>query len=70
MLRSELNQQDTADYLAACREYLTALLRSLEAEEFELLQHEPRGVDVVTQVIDWLATVPEQIHIAAKPNVG
>lgn len=70
LLRSELSPEATQAYLTTCKEHLAALHASLEAEEFELIGHVPRGAGVVTQIIDWLASMPEKIALAAKPNVG
>ena len=70
LLRSELGDDDAAEYLANCREHLDTLQSRLTGKEFELVGQVPEDEKVVARIIDWIATLPQQIRIAAKPNVG
>lgn len=70
LLRSELGPEPTQEYLTNCKEDLDGLRAGLEGEEFELIGHVPHGTDVVTQIIKWLASMPPEIAVAARPNVG
>ena len=69
LLRSELGDEDAAEYLKTCREHLAALQARLAAENYELVGEVPRDGKVVAEIVEWLAALPQQISIATQPNV-
>jgi len=69
LFRVELDDNEEAHIVVRLRDQLRSLHGAFTARQFELIGQVSAGTDVVSQIIDWLASLPERIDIARAPNV-
>ncbi len=64
LLRTELNGQQTTDFLSTARERLNALAEALGSRSFSVIGQVPADADVVSRVQGWLDALPAEIPVA------
>lgn len=69
LLRHELNDEQTAEFLQACRDQLLTLRDRLTAAQFTVVGQVPETADVAGRILRWLTDLPADIAIAQRPNV-
>jgi glutathione S-transferase len=67
--RAELGPAEAAAVLAAARERLRRLQSALDQGTFELTDQVTTADDVISRVRSWLAQLPADMPVAARPNV-
>lgn len=69
LVRHALDESQTAGLLLEARSQLAHLHAQLLAGKFELVGQVPPHEPVTQQAMAWLAALPEEIAVAARPNV-
>jgi hypothetical protein len=69
LVRTELTDVEQAELLQAAHARLDELSVHLTRGSFELVGQMPPAADVVGRIRRWLAARPEEIAVAARPNV-
>ncbi len=69
LLRRELPPDETAEYLANCRQQLHQINKRITANDIELVGQSPADGDAMRKIAAWLESLPDEIAIAEKPNV-
>lgn len=69
MIRWELDDEQSAEFLSTARRMLLQLRQSLDSNEFDLIGQVPAEADVIARTVEWLASLPAEITIATKANV-
>ena len=70
LLRSELDGEQTREYLQESRKRLEALHTSLVSGSFELVGSVPQTEEVTSRIVEWLNSLPNELSVAGKPNVA
>jgi hypothetical protein len=70
LVRHELNEVETIDFLSNARRRLAKLYESLCGGLFQIVGQVTTEEDVVGRVTDWLATLSETISLADTPRVN
>jgi hypothetical protein len=70
LVRHQLADEETQNFLVALTTKLLALSEALEHQRYERMRQEPDGADVVSRIRAWLAAHGERIAIANSPRVG
>ncbi|MCA9141289.1 MAG: hypothetical protein H6821_00465 [Planctomycetaceae bacterium] len=69
LVRTELSESLSAEYLRLAGETLRRLQRARLSDELVVLQQIPDDKDVVAELASWLEMRPERIAVASAPNV-
>jgi hypothetical protein len=64
LVRTELNAEETADFLKAAHTRLTDLAAALDRRSFSITGQVPTDANVVSRVQEWLTALPPNIPIA------
>ncbi len=70
LLRSELTMPETHDFLDAAAATLARLRQSLVDDDYTLIALVPVDFAAASELLNWLALVPNPLVIASAPNVG
>jgi hypothetical protein len=70
LVRRELSEQESADFLNAAHSRLTRLSGLLAAGTFRITGQVPADRDVVSRVRQWLQNMPTAFAIAQTPKVN
>ncbi len=70
LVRRELPEQESVDFLSAAHLRLTRLSESLAAQTYRITGQVPTDRDVVSRVREWLNNLPITLPIATSPRVG
>ena len=70
LVRHELSEAETIDFLSNARWQLAKLHEALCGGRFQIVGQVPAGEDIVGRVTDWLATLSATISLADTPRVN
>ncbi|HZZ27917.1 MAG TPA: hypothetical protein VFE46_07910 [Pirellulales bacterium] len=70
LLRHELNEAETAQFLAAAHDRLLKLELSLSTHRFRVVGQVPPQEDITGRVRDWLTKLPPRIPLASSPRLS
>jgi hypothetical protein len=68
LVSRQLDQTETAAFLAEMQAYLSELLRRLSTNNYELAGQVPMDIDVIGRVVTWLQRPIEGIPVAQSPR--
>lgn len=68
LVSRQLDQTETAAFLAEMQAYLSELLRRLSTNNYELVGQVPMDIDVIGRVVTWLQRPIEGIPVAQSPR--
>ena len=70
LLRDELNEQQTAGFLAGLAAKISGLAQQLNSGNVRLIGHVPPEADVLGRTGAWLQALDPPIAVAASPRAG
>jgi len=70
LMRHDLDERETAEFLATLHRRLTTFRAALETGQGEVLRQVPDAVNLIPRIAAWLATLPDAIPIARSPRVA
>lgn len=69
LLRHELSEAESAEFLSLCRRQLNVIASAVMSQP-EIVAQVPADADVVGRVREWLSLFPDTVEIAEAANVG
>lgn len=69
LVRTELSESRSAEYLQLASKTLRNLQRALSSDDLVVLRRIPDDTDVVTELAAWLELLSDPIAVASAPNV-
>jgi len=69
LVRVDLSDDEAAAMLARLQDELLRLHSAMAARRFEVTGQVPANADVVGQIGEWLAALPDKVSVAYAPNI-
>ena len=70
LVRQQLSEDETREFLTDAANLLLALRSMLEQREYQVIGQVPAEVDLPPRMLEWLHELPTPIQIAGRPNVS